>query len=216
MLNPFRGCWRQLTALSNVWRSDYDLPPAQEAQGGTVQPVAVSSGVHHRLRASRHSNTNDGAANEHAGAADRDYFAPPTVLTESAQQQVPAATPIPPTAEFVVVAQRAADAAELTLNDLPSSWTVLPPEDRPKPQLSEECAILNQVEFPGQVAMAESDAFTGPVDQELRSTTVVFPSTDAAQDAQDTFNSAFSRCGEELANAFEKLWKNSLSNRVRP
>ena len=112
--------------------------------------------------------------------------------------------------EFRAAAQEAADSALLTLDDFPSGWTSAPPAadtDDSQLGLSKECSALELETFPGQVAEAESDDFTGPDEQEVSSAISVFPTDDTAQEAVDAFNNAFDQCGKELEDALTRLIK---------
>lgn len=129
-----------------------------------------------------------------------------SVREEAELTPTPTVDPI----EFSAAAQEAAELAVLTLDDFPPGWTREPAEDdgaddETDLKLSEECEILNQDSFPGEIASAESDDFTGPDDQEVSSGAAVFLTEDAAQDALDEFESAIQRCRSELRDEFERL-----------
>lgn len=111
--------------------------------------------------------------------------------------------------EFTAAAQEAAKSAVLTLDDFPPGWTGAPPDksDNSNLGVSDECSALELETFPGQVAEAESNEFTGPDEQEVSSAISVFPTDDAAQGAVDAFNDAFDQCRKELEDALTRLIK---------
>ena len=110
--------------------------------------------------------------------------------------------------KFRAAAQEAAQAALLTLDDLPPGWTSAPPEEEEAPdlQLSEECdRFFEQEQLPGEVASADSNDFTGPDDQEVSCVATVFAAENAAQDALDSVKEGLSLCRDELVDAFDRL-----------
>lgn len=114
--------------------------------------------------------------------------------------------------EFRAAAREAAEAALLTLDDLPPGWTSAPPEEEETSelQLSEECnRFFEQEQLAGEVASADSDDFTGPDDQEVSSGATIFVTEAAAQDALDFVAEGLSRCRDELIEAFETLFQES-------
>jgi hypothetical protein len=110
-----------------------------------------------------------------------------------------------------VTAQEAAESAVLTLDDLPSGWTVAPPGDDGGDAsvgddfvYSGECDTLNEDEFPGEIASAESADFEGAQSQEVSSTASVFSDEAVAQEAFAELDSAFSLCRDQFVAAFEQ------------
>ncbi|MGH8247284.1 MAG: hypothetical protein ACREUU_12740, partial [Gammaproteobacteria bacterium] len=100
---------------------------------------------------------------------------------------------------------QAADAAVMTLTDLPPGWTVAPPEedDDVDFQYSEQCAALAQETFGGEIATASSDELEGPVQQSLESDASVFNNADEAESVLNQYRSMLSSCQSDLMAAFK-------------
>ncbi len=101
-----------------------------------------------------------------------------------------------------------ATSAVLTLDDLPSGWTVeLPDEDEGDDEFdyefSPECALFAMDDHPDELASVDSDGFTGPDGQELSSDASVFTSGDVADGALQEYISATELCRDELVSAFQ-------------
>lgn len=126
------------------------------------------------------------------------------------------AAPTPTFEEFLEVAHEVAESATLSLDDFPPGWTSSERDDSDFDiELSEECDFLNSEFSPGAVSGAESDVFTGPEDQEVRSDVTVYASSGAAQYALNTFNEALGRCKEEITDAFQKIFIDSVTRTLR-
>lgn len=116
-------------------------------------------------------------------------------------------------AEFLVVAESAAESANLSLDDFPTGWTSSKnsedDDEEVNLDLSEECQILDADTVPGEVTEAESDDFTGPDEQTVSSSTTVVTSAAAGKNAIDDFIDAFAlqKCKDELEAGFIKLFK---------
>tara|TARA_B100001964_G_scaffold340_1_gene396 strand:+ start:119 stop:451 length:333 start_codon:yes stop_codon:yes gene_type:complete len=88
-------------------------------------------------------------------------------------------------AEFLVAAESAAKAANLSLSDFPTGWTSEAASDEDEDDsdldLSEDCQILDSDTVPGEVFEADSDDFTGPDGQSVSSSATVLTSSSAAE-----------------------------------
>jgi hypothetical protein len=106
----------------------------------------------------------------------------------------------------IVTAEEAANSAVLKLDDMPSGWTKDAPDDDDLDlEFSGECAFLNEDEFPGEIASAESPDFEGPEGQGVTSFASVFSDETAAQEAVDAFNSSFfGICGDQFVAEYQK------------
>lgn len=116
-----------------------------------------------------------------------------------------ALTPTPGAPSTIADPNAVAQTAVLTLADMPSGWTVDAPDDDDSDddfEFTGECAVLNEEDFPGELASAESPDFKGPDNQQISSTASVFADEAAAQEALDTFDSVFSKCGDQFVAAF--------------
>lgn len=97
----------------------------------------------------------------------------------------------------------AAKAANLVAADFPSGWTVFDDDAEdaePDPDIEgEECAYLSAVDqgFPGQIAFADSDSFSGPT-QEVNTESSVFPTVEEAETALRTWIETLTRCKDEI------------------
>jgi hypothetical protein len=116
-------------------------------------------------------------------------------------------------AEDDSAARSAADASVLTIGDMPEGWTQ-PPTDGEAGitaadlQLEGECAIFNEANasgFDGEVATAESPAFTGPDDQQVSSSATVFESPRSATAAVDTAVGVIDGCPDDIEDAARRL-----------
>jgi len=112
-------------------------------------------------------------------------------------------------AEYRSAAPAAAQAALLTLDDLPSGWTGEPAtQSASSINLQGECAVFNSGEsLPGSIADSDSDDFTGPGGQQVSSGAAVFAGAEAAKSGLDELNRLIDKCHDQLTNAFEKLFK---------
>lgn len=104
--------------------------------------------------------------------------------------------------------EEVATSAVLTLDDLPSGWTVeLPDEDEGDDEFdyefSPECAIFAMDDHPDELASADSDEFTGPDGQQVSSDASVFASGDVANGALQEYISATELCHDELVAAYQ-------------
>lgn len=106
-------------------------------------------------------------------------------------------------------APAAAEAALLTVDDLPSGWTGEPAtESTSDVSLKGVCAAFNAREgFPGSIADASSDELTGPGGQEASSGAAVFASAQVAQSTLDQVNSLVNTCRVQLIDVFSELFK---------
>lgn len=115
--------------------------------------------------------------------------------------------------EFRKAAEQAAEAAVLTLDDLPPGWTAAPAEDNATDlKLSPRCErLFSGSEARGKVASAESDDFSGPNDERLGAVASVFSSEQRAKDALNTVRGGLSRCGDEIADALERGLREAIA-----
>ena len=112
--------------------------------------------------------------------------------------------------EFMTAAQAAADAALITLSDLPAGWSGTPPDDSDDDwiadaQPSPECAILSEeAEFPGAVHETESYEFDIDEDEDVSVAVGVYRSVEAAGLGQGAFDLVFTTCRDEFVRIFEE------------
>jgi len=99
-------------------------------------------------------------------------------------------------AKFLVAAETAATAVNLSLSDFPIGWTSgaasEEDEDDSDLDLSEDCRILDLDTVPGEVFEADSDDFTGPDGQSVSSSATVLISSYATENAIEAFLKASS------------------------
>ena len=98
--------------------------------------------------------------------------------------------------------------AVLTLDDLPDAWAVssIGEESYTNIQLTGDCARLNGrgAGFPGEVATANSEPFSGPLGQELVSTVTGFADPDAAAAAVSAADTLVLNCTSQINEALKQ------------
>jgi len=104
--------------------------------------------------------------------------------------------------------QDLADAALLTLADLPPGWTLAADDDDDDEdvdfEVSEECkSLASEANYAGLLASARSEDFESPDKQQARSEASVYTDVAAAQGSLDLDRELFLRCGDALVAAFE-------------
>lgn len=118
-----------------------------------------------------------------------------------------------PSPEFVAAAPGAAEAALITLDDLPAGWSVAPPdEDEDEDfdlELSDRCedAYHEDATFSNELAEAASDEFVNADDDSISSEVAVFPNHGTAADTWDTLVADFDECADDVAFALEQYLK---------
>jgi hypothetical protein len=105
-------------------------------------------------------------------------------------------------------AQGAVRDAVLTVNDLPNGWTrsEIGAAALAGLSLNGDCAALNGrgAGFPGEVATADSEPFTGPQSQQLASTVSAFTDTEAAHAAVRRANDLVLQCKDQIQEALKQ------------
>jgi hypothetical protein len=105
-------------------------------------------------------------------------------------------------------AEQAVDGAVLTLSDLPEGWK--PSEIGSAAlagiELGGECSLLNGrgAGFPGAVASADSEPFSGPGDQELASTITAFTDIASAELAVRLADDLVVQCTDQVEEALKE------------
>lgn len=118
--------------------------------------------------------------------------------------------------EYIQAAQRAVEAAVLTIDDLPAGWEIDPPdedtdEDEPDFLFTGECQPFNDIDnFPGEIANAESDDFEGPEGQSFTSDATAFASDKAAKDAFNLVRTLRITCSDQMRKMFTTALKDSF------
>lgn len=140
---------------------------------------------------------------------------PTPARTASGAGSTPAATAAnagaPTPAGDNSAAEAAVQDALLTGDDVPSGWTSSPHTEANLEGLTGDCQSVTATNpFPGDVANANSDDFTGPDNQTVSSAAAVFTSAAAAKDAMDRFTSTFSDCRQQLTDAFDAMFKSQF------
>ena len=124
-------------------------------------------------------------------------------------------TPTPDAPDTTSDPNTVAQAAVLTLDDMPAGWTIDvddSDDDDEDIDVSPECAVLNELEQPpGQIGYAEADDFEGPEGQLVTNDATVFEDAEAATGAMRLYKDALTRCGEEFLAAFEQALKKNWS-----
>ena len=122
-------------------------------------------------------------------------------------------------AEFATAAETAVEAALLTPDDLPPGW-LAEPEDEDEDEDEEtdfeftgECETFDDEDLPGSVASADSDELTGPDDQVLVTSAVVFPSEEMAEAAVTGFERLTEICREQLKDGMVELFRDVFEER---
>lgn len=115
--------------------------------------------------------------------------------------------------EFLAAAEDAVAAAVLTLDDLPAGWTAEPQDDDDDEdaEFSGECARLNQDEFPGEVASADSDKLTGPDNQIVYASAIAFASEDLARNALESYQLLENDCRNQLEDVLTSAFRESFA-----
>ena len=126
-----------------------------------------------------------------------------------------ALTPTPDAPDTTSDPNTVAQAAVLTLDDMPIGWTKDvddSDDDDEDIDVSPECAMLNELEQPpGQIGYAEADDFEGQEGQSVTNDATVFADAEAAVAAMTLYKDTLTRCGDEFLAAFEKLVKDGLA-----
>ena len=117
--------------------------------------------------------------------------------------------------EFRATAPAAAESSLLTIESLPAGWSGAPSVnggDESDLELGPECDVLlaNLDAVPGEIASAESDDFTGPDDQQVRSGPALFATEEAAQDGVDAITAAVDSCRSDFEDALLEFFRLSL------
>jgi hypothetical protein len=126
-----------------------------------------------------------------------------------------AATPAPADPADTAEAQAAADAAVLTLADLPQGWIIAPEDEEDSgdefDEGLEECsAEFDEEAVRGELASAEAPSFEGPNGQQVNSSVSVFDTAANAKAALSVIDEAFAACASE----FEKLFLDGIQEEM--
>lgn len=113
-------------------------------------------------------------------------------------------------AEFAAAAEEAVEAALLTPDDLPPGWSSEPPAEEENDEavfeLTGECEGYEE-DLPGTVARADSDELTGPDQQFLFTTAVVFPSDEMAEAAVLEIAKLYDACRQQLEDGWTESFR---------